>query len=117
MTSFVTIPDSDILSGEPIKQETGRALRDNLLAVIEGDATAPTPSPAFFSSISLSPIFTYKGDESDTVVTLAASANFTQHVYNCTNFTINSGVTMTMTEPCLLIRCTGTFTYLAPYAL
>lgn len=110
MTTYTNIPDSDITSGKPTKQETGRALRDNLLAVIEGDATAPKPTSAFFSSISLSPIFTYKGDESDTAVTLSASANFPQHVYNCTNFTINSGITMTMTEPCLLIRCTGTFT-------
>lgn len=41
MTSYIEIPDADIEPDQPIKSSTAFALRDNLLAVIEGDATAP----------------------------------------------------------------------------
>lgn len=41
MTTYTSIPDADIEPDKPIKSSTAFALRDNLLAVIEGDATAP----------------------------------------------------------------------------
>jgi len=41
MTTYTAIPDADIDPDKPIKSSTAYAFRDNLLAVIEGDATAP----------------------------------------------------------------------------
>jgi len=41
MTAYTTIPDTDIAQDKPIKAETGLALRDNALAIQEGDASAP----------------------------------------------------------------------------
>ena len=42
MTTYTTIPDTDIAQDKPIKAETGLALRDNALAIQEGDASAPS---------------------------------------------------------------------------
>jgi hypothetical protein len=41
MTTFTTIPNSSLEPGKPIRSIDGLALRDNPLAIIEGDATAP----------------------------------------------------------------------------
>jgi hypothetical protein len=41
MTTYTVIPDADIEPDQPIKSSTAFALRDNLTAVIEGDASAP----------------------------------------------------------------------------
>jgi len=41
MTTFTTIPNSSLEPGKPIRSINGLALRDNPLAIIEGDATAP----------------------------------------------------------------------------
>jgi len=46
MTTYVTIPDADINPDKPIKSATAYALRNNLLAVVEGDSTAPSVQPA-----------------------------------------------------------------------
>jgi hypothetical protein len=46
MTVYTTIPDTDINPDKPIKSETGYALRDNPLAIAEGDPTAPSINPA-----------------------------------------------------------------------
>lgn len=46
MTTFTTIPDTDINPDKPIKSETAYALRDNPLAIAEGDASAPPINPA-----------------------------------------------------------------------
>lgn len=45
MTAFVAIPNGDIDQDSPVTQELLTALRDNLLAVAEGDATAPKILP------------------------------------------------------------------------
>jgi len=42
MTAYTTIPDTDIAQDKPIKAETGLALRDNALAIQEGNASAPS---------------------------------------------------------------------------
>lgn len=41
MTTYVAIPNGDIDQDSPVTQPLLTALRDNLLATIEGDATAP----------------------------------------------------------------------------
>jgi hypothetical protein len=41
MTTFTTIPNSSLEPGKPIRSIDGLALRDNPLAIAEGDATAP----------------------------------------------------------------------------
>jgi hypothetical protein len=41
MTTYTTIPNSSLEPGKPIRSIDGIALRDNPLAIIEGDATAP----------------------------------------------------------------------------
>jgi hypothetical protein len=41
MTTFTTIPNSSLEPGKPIRSIDGIALRDNPLAIIEGDPTAP----------------------------------------------------------------------------
>jgi len=41
MTTYTVIPDADIEPDKPIKSSTAFALRDNLIAVVEGDPTAP----------------------------------------------------------------------------
>lgn len=41
MTTFTTIPNSSLEPGKPIRSIDGLALRDNPLAIIEGDSTAP----------------------------------------------------------------------------
>lgn len=46
MTTYVVIPDADINPDKPIKSETAYALRNNLVAVVEGDPTAPSVNPA-----------------------------------------------------------------------
>ena len=40
MTTFTTIPDSDLDQDSPLKQSVARALRDNPIAISEGDASA-----------------------------------------------------------------------------
>lgn len=113
MTSFVTIPDSDILSGEPIKQETGRALRDNLLAVIEGDATAPSPSPAFFQSQRIGPLLSSLGVGTGTQT--PAAGTLAQEI-TCENLTLGSGTYTPANDYTgtpfrhLLVKATGTVT-------
>ena len=46
MTTYTTIPDTDINPDKPIKSETAYALRDNPTAIAEGDPTAPSINPA-----------------------------------------------------------------------
>lgn len=41
MTTFTTIPNSSLEPGKPIRSIDGLALRDNPLAMFEGDASAP----------------------------------------------------------------------------
>lgn len=41
MTSFTTISNASLVVGEPITAPQGTALRDNPLAIAEGDTTAP----------------------------------------------------------------------------
>lgn len=41
MTTFTTIPNSSLEPGKPIRSIDGLALRDNPIAMFEGDATAP----------------------------------------------------------------------------
>lgn len=41
MTTFTSIPNSSLEPGKPIRSIDGLALRDNPLAIAEGDATAP----------------------------------------------------------------------------
>lgn len=41
MTAFVAIPNGDIDQDSPVTQELMTALRDNLLSVVEDDASAP----------------------------------------------------------------------------
>jgi hypothetical protein len=41
MTTYTSIPNSSLEPGKPIRSIDGLALRDNPLAIIEGDATAP----------------------------------------------------------------------------
>jgi len=46
MTTYTNIPDADIDQDSPVTQPLMTALRDNLLSVAEGDATAPAVSLA-----------------------------------------------------------------------
>lgn len=46
MTAYTVIPDADINPDKPIKSATAYALRDNLIAISEGDSTAPSINPA-----------------------------------------------------------------------
>lgn len=46
MTAYTVITDADINPDKPIKSATGYALRDNPLAIAEGDASAPSINPA-----------------------------------------------------------------------
>ena len=46
MTIFTTIPDADINPDMPLKSSTAYALRNNPLAIAEGDASAPSINPA-----------------------------------------------------------------------
>ena len=41
MTTFTTIPNSSLEPGKPIRSIDGLALRDNPIAMFEGDASAP----------------------------------------------------------------------------
>jgi hypothetical protein len=41
MTSYTTLPDATIAQDQPVTQAVGRALRDNPLAIAEGDPSAP----------------------------------------------------------------------------
>ncbi|WP_428516269.1 hypothetical protein [Roseovarius sp.] len=41
MTSFTSIPNTEIAQDKPIKAETGLALRDNPIAIAEGGSGAP----------------------------------------------------------------------------
>jgi len=42
MTTYTTIPDGDIDQDSPVTQPLMTALRDNVLAIQEGDASAPS---------------------------------------------------------------------------
>lgn len=46
MTAYTVIPDADINPDKPIKSATAYALRNNPIAIAEGDSTAPSINPA-----------------------------------------------------------------------
>lgn len=45
MTTYTTIPDANLEPGKPARSVDALALRDNPLAIAEGDATAPRIDP------------------------------------------------------------------------
>lgn len=50
MTTFTNITDTEVQQSKPIRALTGRALRDNPIAIAEGDATAPRIQSAALQS-------------------------------------------------------------------
>ncbi len=86
---------------------------DNLLAIQEGDATAPKiQNKALAGGVNIGLGFLNLGDESDGAITHSSTGNITNGIYQCTNFTINTSVTMTLlsSNKPLVILCTGTCT-------
>ena len=108
--TYSKIQDSEIDQDSPVTESLMEKMARNYLAVLGADDVNPTPSADFFSAIKYSPVFTYKGDESDGAKVITSSGALPQQVYNCTDFTINAAVNATSSGPCLLVRCTGTFT-------
>jgi hypothetical protein len=51
MTAYNSIADAEIISGKPVTQSLLQRLRDNILAMFQGDPTAPKISWAAFSVI------------------------------------------------------------------
>lgn len=59
MTTYVAIPDSDIDQDSPVTQPLMTALRDNLVAAFEGDATAPSVLPNIGANVQANDIGSY----------------------------------------------------------
>lgn len=85
MTTFTTIPNSSLEPGKPIRSIDGLALRDNPLAIIEGDATAPrivgkaVKRLQDYSVLTVSAADTYSTDIGDgrvSLLTVTTSASY-----------------------------------------
>jgi hypothetical protein len=86
MTTFTTIPNSSLEPGKPIRSIDGLALRDNPLAIIEGDATAPRIVGKAIKRLQEMPILTvsaadtYSTQNGDGALSLLTSTTSTSYV-------------------------------------
>jgi hypothetical protein len=86
MTTFTTIPNSSLEPGKPIRSIDGLALRDNPLAIIEGDATAPRIVGKAAKRLQDMPVLTvtaadtYSTQNGDGALSLLTSTSSTSYV-------------------------------------
>lgn len=57
MTTYTVIPDGDIDQNSPLTQPLMTALRDNLVAVLEGDVSAPKLQPPALGQDGAAPLY------------------------------------------------------------
>jgi hypothetical protein len=97
MTTFTTIPNSSLEPGKPIRSIDGLALRDNPLAMFEGDASAPRLVGKAVKRLQEMPVLTVSaadtygvevgsGPETLTLTTQSTS-NVVAFRYTITNYT------------------------------
>lgn len=123
MTTYTTIPDGDIDQDSPVTQPLMTALRDNPIAIQEGDATAPNLLLGVAAKSAAGGIGTYVFAKSTTASdvgygstragsaltptsALTAISTGSGTNFDSLNFTLNSGSALSGTW-----RCMGTYDY------
>lgn len=96
MATFVPVLDSEIASGAGVTDTMPARLADNIEATITQHSTAPR------AKIKLGADLVYIGDSVDDIVASATSRE--GGFYECRNFTVNAGVTLTSTGGVIVIR-------------
>jgi len=112
MADWNDIPDTAIDGDSAAIQNIFFWLRDNLIAALEGSASADRLKNAALELFQPN-VYTDFGDGSDGALTVSTNSNIVPGVHQYTSFTLNSGITLTKdTAYCgpLIIKCTGTVT-------
>lgn len=91
---------------------TGEVLTSNGASVDPTFQTTVVVNQSLLGGITIGAGFLNLGDETDGAITHSSNGNITNDTYQCTDFTINSAVTMTLfsNELPLIILATGTVT-------